>query len=99
MCGYYYSYNIPIDSGVWDSIQRRGPESFNRIDVKNEHFGHALLNTRGKSTPQPIQNNAGTLVYNGSTYNSAGYKHWQVQYMKDHDYPVTLNKTRFSSSD
>ena len=70
MCGYYYSYNIPIDSGVWDSIQRRGPESFNRIDVKNEHFGHALLNTRGKSTPQPIQNNAGTLVYNGSTYNS-----------------------------
>ena len=70
MCGYYYSYNIPIDSEVWDSIQRRGPESFNRIDVKNEHFGHALLNTRGKSTPQPIQNNAGTLVYNGSTYNS-----------------------------
>ena len=53
MCGYYYSYNIPIDSEVWDSIQRRGPESFNRIDVKNEHFGHALLNTRGKGTRRP----------------------------------------------
>ena len=26
-----------------------------------------------------------------------GYKHWQVQYMKEHDYPITLNKTRFTS--
>lgn len=26
-----------------------------------------------------------------------GYKHWQVQYMKEHDYPVTLDKTRFAS--
>ena len=72
MCGYYYSYNISIDSESLDSIRRRGPESFNTVDIKNEHFGHALLNTRGKITPQPIQNSQGTLVYNGSTYNSAG---------------------------
>ena len=72
MCGYYYSYNISIDSESLDSIRRRGPESFNTVDIKNEHFGHALLNTRGKITPQPIQNSQGTLVYNGSTYNSNG---------------------------
>jgi|TARA_R110002074_G_scaffold123835_2_gene259889 asparagine synthetase B (glutamine-hydrolysing) len=70
MCGYFYSYNIPIDIESLDSIRRRGPETFNHLTVKNEQFGHALLNTRGKSTPQPIQNSQGTLVYNGSTYNS-----------------------------
>ena len=26
-----------------------------------------------------------------------GYKNRQVQYMKEHDYPITLNKTRFTS--
>ena len=70
MCGYYYSYNISIDSKSLDSIRRRGPDFFNHLSVKNEQFGHALLSTRGKPTPQPIQNSQGTLVYNGSTYNS-----------------------------
>ena len=69
MCGYYYSYNIPIKT-VTNSILLRGPEQFNRLDVENEHFGHALLSTQGTSPPQPIQNKHGTLVYNGSTYNS-----------------------------
>lgn len=70
MCGYYYSYNITIDSESLDSIRRRGPESFKRLDIKNEHFGHALLSTQGTSPSQPIQNSQGTLIYNGSTYNS-----------------------------
>jgi asparagine synthetase B (glutamine-hydrolysing) len=69
MCGYYYSYNIPVVT-VTNSILLRGPEQFNRLDVENEHFGHALLSTQGTSPPQPIQNKHGTLVYNGSTYNS-----------------------------
>ena len=69
MCGYYYSYNIPITT-VINSILLRGPEQFNKLDVENEHFGHALLGTQGTSPPQPIQNKHGTLVYNGSTYNS-----------------------------
>jgi len=69
MCGYYYSYNIPITK-VTDSILLRGPEAFCKLDYDNEHFGHALLSTRGTSPQQPIQNNTGTLVYNGSTYNS-----------------------------
>jgi len=69
MCGYYYSYNIPIHK-VSNSILLRGPEQFNRLDIENEHYGHALLSTRGDSPPQPIQNKHGTLVYNGSTYNS-----------------------------
>ena len=72
MCGYYYSYNISIDNESLDSIRQRGPDAFNQLTVNNEQFGHALLNTKGKSTPQPIQNSQGTLVYNGSTYNSAG---------------------------
>ena len=72
MCGYYYSYNISMDIESLDSIRRRGPDAFNQLTVKNEQFGHALLTTRGKSTPQPIQNSQGTLVYNGSTYNSDG---------------------------
>ena len=70
MCGYYYSHNISIDSEALESIHRRGPEAFNCLNLNNEYFGHSLLNTRGKSTPQPIQNSRGTLVYNGSTYNS-----------------------------
>ena len=69
MCGYYYSYNIPVVT-VSNSILLRGPEQFNKLDVENEHFGHALLSTQGTSPPQPIQNKHGTLVYNGSTYNS-----------------------------
>jgi asparagine synthetase B (glutamine-hydrolysing) len=69
MCGYYYSYNIPVVT-VSNSILLRGPEQFNQLDVENEHFGHALLSTQGTSPPQPIQNKHGTLVYNGSTYNS-----------------------------
>ena len=69
MCGYYYSYNIPVLT-VSNSILLRGPEQFNKLDVENEHFGHALLSTQGTSPPQPIQNKHGTLVYNGSTYNS-----------------------------
>jgi asparagine synthetase B (glutamine-hydrolysing) len=69
MCGYYYSYNIPIRT-VSNSILLRGPEQFNKLDVENEHFGHALLSTQGTSPQQPIQNKHGTLVYNGSTYNS-----------------------------
>jgi asparagine synthetase B (glutamine-hydrolysing) len=69
MCGYYYSYNIPIKT-VTNSILLRGPEQFNKLDVENEHFGHALLSTQGTSPSQPIQNKHGTLVYNGSTYNS-----------------------------
>jgi asparagine synthetase B (glutamine-hydrolysing) len=28
---------------------------------------------------------------------NSGYKHWQVSYMQEHDYPITLNKTRFAS--
>jgi len=72
MCGYYYSYNIPIDGNhnFVSSIKYRGPEFFDCISVDNEYYGHALLNTRGASTPQPIQNKHGILVYNGSTYNS-----------------------------
>ena len=69
MCGYYYSYNIPVEK-VSNSILLRGPEQFNRLDIENEHYGHALLSTRGNSPQQPIQNKYGTLVYNGSTYNS-----------------------------
>ena len=69
MCGYYYSYNIPIKK-VSNSILLRGPEQFNKLAVENEHFGHALLSTKGTSPQQPIQNKHGTLVYNGSTYNS-----------------------------
>jgi len=69
MCGYYYSYNIPVVT-VTNSILLRGPEQFNKLAVENEHFGHALLSTQGTSPQQPIQNKHGTLVYNGSTYNS-----------------------------
>ena len=69
MCGYYYSYNIPVVT-VTNSILLRGPEQFNKLGVENEHFGHALLSTQGTSPQQPIQNKHGTLVYNGSTYNS-----------------------------
>ena len=69
MCGYYYSYNVPIIKIV-NSILLRGPEQFRRLDYDNEHFGHALLSTQGTSPSQPIQNKHGTLVYNGSTYNS-----------------------------
>ena len=72
MCGYYYSHNKIISSGLMQNIKRRGPEGFTSLHLGNEHFGHSLLNTRGKSTTQPIQNKHGTLVYNGSTYNSAG---------------------------
>ena len=72
MCGYYYSYNITIDSESLDSIRRRGPDDFNQLTVKNEQFGHALLSTQGTSPNQPIQNSQGTLLYNGSTYNSNG---------------------------
>ena len=79
MCGYYYSYNIPVKK-VSNSILLRGPEQFNRLDVENEHFGHALLSTRGTSPQQPIQNSYGTLVYNGSTYNS---KHNDTQWIVD----------------
>lgn len=70
MCGYYYSHNLPIDSQSLTNLVRRGPESFSALTLAHEQFGHALLNTRGESTQQPIQNNHGTLVYNGSTYNS-----------------------------
>ena len=72
MCGYYYSHNKIIPSGPMQNIKRRGPEGFTNLHLGNEYFGHSLLNTRGKSTTQPIQNKHGTLVYNGSTYNSAG---------------------------
>jgi asparagine synthetase B (glutamine-hydrolysing) len=72
MCGYYYSHNKIIPSGPMQNIKRRGPEGFDSLHLDNEYFGHSLLNTRGKSTTQPIQNKHGTLVYNGSTYNSAG---------------------------
>jgi asparagine synthetase B (glutamine-hydrolysing) len=70
MCGYYYSYNVP-NIKIANSILLRGPEEFNKLDYDNEHFGHALLSTRGSSPQQPIQNNSGTLVYNGSIYNSS----------------------------
>ena len=33
-----------------------------------------------------------------SNLKNSGYKHWQVQYMNDHDYPVTLNKTPFTGT-
>ena len=72
MCGYYYSHNKIIPSGLMQNIKCRGPEGFTSLHLGNEYFGHSLLNTRGKSTTQPIQNKHGTLVYNGSTYNSAG---------------------------
>lgn len=29
---------------------------------------------------------------------NAGYKHWQTQYMRDHDYPLTMQKTGFTSN-
>ena len=69
MCGYYYSFNIPIGK-VSNSILLRGPESFTQLHINNEYFGHALLSTQGTSPQQPIQNSSGTLVYNGSTYNT-----------------------------
>ena len=69
MCGYFYSYNIEIPAGPMQSIRRRGPEFFNLLNIENEYFGHSLLNTRGRSVPQPIQTSDGILVYNGSTYN------------------------------
>jgi asparagine synthetase B (glutamine-hydrolysing) len=94
MCGYYYSYNIPIKT-VTNSILLRGPEQFNRLDVENEHFGHALLSTQGTSPPQPIQNKHGTLVYNGSTYNSNGNDtDWIVNNLDRHlDTTVDLIKS------
>lgn len=80
MCGYFYSHNVPNWYQNLESLDRRGPENTSWFDRDNEQFYHSLLNTKGPVVKQPISNDHGTLLYNGSTYNSEGNDtQWIVQ--------------------
>lgn len=70
MCGYWYSNKKHFTSDTVEIIKRRGPELYKEISNDCGFFGHALLTTIGNIVPQPIENQHGILLYNGSTYNS-----------------------------
>jgi asparagine synthetase B (glutamine-hydrolysing) len=53
-------------------LKRRGPEGFTEQYTDLGYFAHSMLTTIGTNTPQPYQTKFGTLLYNGSTYNSGG---------------------------
>jgi len=67
VCGIYYS----TDNQKYEnkSLKRRGPEKWTQVTNDFGTFAHSLLSTIGSPTDQPILNNHGTLLYNGSTYN------------------------------
>ncbi len=71
MCGILYSKD---SSGFLDleMLKRRGPEGFTEQYTDLGYFAHSMLTTIGTNTPQPYQTKFGTLLYNGSTYNSGG---------------------------
>lgn len=71
MCGILYS----LDSNGFTDLKflkQRGPEDYTETSNELGYFVHSLLNTIGNSVKQPLTNNYGTLLYNGSTYNSLG---------------------------
>jgi len=70
MCGLWFSTTSKIINFSKHNIQRRGPESYNEVFNDLGYFGHALLNTIGEKVEQPVYNNHGYLLYNGSTYNT-----------------------------
>ena len=70
MCGYWYSNKKHFKNETVDIIKRRGPEHYSELQNDLGYFGHALLTTIGSIVQQPISNNHGILLYNGSTYNS-----------------------------
>lgn len=71
MCGILFSLDKE-KIGDLDAVKRRGPENFREVENELGYFAHSLLNTIGKSVPQPLQNKKGVLLYNGSTYNNSG---------------------------
>jgi len=70
MCGLWFSTTSKIINFSKHNIQQRGPESYKEVFNDLGYFGHALLNTIGEKVEQPVYNNHGYLLYNGSTYNT-----------------------------
>ena len=84
MCGILFSLDKEKISDL-ETLKKRGPENFNEVENDLGYFVHSLLNTIGKSVPQPMQNKKGVLLYNGSIYNhnSSNDAEWISQNLDD----------------
>ena len=71
MCGILFS-NDSIGLGSMEMLEKRGPESKNIVTNNFGYFFHSNLNTIGQATAQPLDNEKGMLLYNGSTYGMNG---------------------------
>ena len=71
MCGILFS-NDSIALGSMEMLEKRGPESKNIVTNNFGYFFHSNLNTIGQATAQPLDNEKGILLYNGSTYGMNG---------------------------
>lgn len=72
MCGIFYSNKTRPSRDHLRVLRRRGPDGFSDAQRNGEYFAHALLNTMGETTPQPLETDHGVLIYNGDTYNHVG---------------------------
>ena len=84
MCGYFYSNTIVPSNKSLTNVKRRGPDGFDDYHSDLGYFAHALLVTIAPKTPQPIKNNHGVLVYNGSIYGVEGNDtRWLISQLDD----------------
>lgn len=67
MCGIFYSRVIVPK--VLDDLDRRGPDGSKQLKNNLGFFYHSLLETQSNNVQQPMINNHGTLLYNGTQYN------------------------------
>lgn len=69
MCGILYSQDSNNFSDL-STLRKRGPEGF--VEISNElgYFAHSMLHTIGEKVEQPLMDQQGVLLYNGSCYNS-----------------------------
>ena len=68
MCGIYFS-NDKKEIKINNKFLLRGPDYFNKYNENNFSLSHSLLSLTGEFTPQPIQKNGVSLIFNGQIYN------------------------------
>ena len=74
MCGIYFS-NDKKEIKINNKFLLRGPDYFNKYNENNFSLSHSLLSLTGEFTPQPIQKNGVSLIFNGQIYNYDKIKH------------------------
>jgi hypothetical protein len=68
MCGFFYSSFGRIQNISLQDLAVRGPDGVSELDNELGYFYHSRLATQQNVSVQPVQNNHGVLLYNGTEY-------------------------------